>query len=70
VRLAANMIAGHLILALVRGPVPARGPGAGLTRLAALIRVIALEIGVALIQRYVFVRLICLYLGEVNLNNL
>jgi F0F1-type ATP synthase membrane subunit a len=70
VRLAANMIAGHLILALVRGPVPTTGLRAGLVSLVALIRVIALEMGVALIQSYVFVRLICLYLGEVNLNNL
>jgi len=66
VRLAANMIAGHLLLVLCSTP----ACGAPALRLlviwVAILLLILLEIGVALIQSYVFTRLNSLYVSEVN----
>lgn len=70
VRLAANMVAGHLLLVLVSGP----GRGAGLVFLRAILvgltLLVVLELGVSFIQSYVFIRLSSLYAGEVQQSNL
>lgn len=66
VRLAANIIAGHLLLALVSGPAPnATVASIGLILVAAL-SLSVLESAVALIQAYVFTILSTLYINEVN----
>lgn len=66
VRLAANMIAGHLLLTLLgnQGPL-ARTPVLPLI-LSALIALAVLECAVAIIQAYVFSVLSTLYVEEVN----
>jgi F-type H+-transporting ATPase subunit a len=68
VRLAANMIAGHLLLALLGGQGSLSLRGA--TRLLAvfLILLIILERAVACIQSYVFTILSSLYLNELMRN--
>lgn len=70
IRLAANIVAGHLLLVLVRSSMPAlRGavvPGVFI----ALLALIVLEVGVSIIQGYVFISLTSLYTGEVNYPNL
>ncbi len=70
VRLAANMVAGHLLLTLI-------GSSASLNRFLVLIiiiislfLIIILESAVALIQSYVFSTLSSLYLADVNSTNL
>jgi len=70
VRLAANIVAGHLLLVLARGPMPGLGVGALLVVLRGLSALVVLELGVAFIQSYVFIRLTSLYVGEVQANNL
>jgi F-type H+-transporting ATPase subunit a len=66
VRLAANMVAGHLLLTLLGGQGPNLG-GIGLVCLVvALVGLITLECGVACIQAYVFTILRSLYLAEHN----
>ena len=71
VRLAANMVAGHLLLVLVRGPMPIVNYGVLRVAFIALIALIVLELGVSFIQAYVFITLSSLYVDEVNnLNNL
>lgn len=66
VRLAANMVAGHLLLNLLGR----QGPSAPLVVLRALIAALVclcmLELGVSFIQAYVFRVLIALYLNEIN----
>lgn len=66
VRLAANMVAGHLLLVLLGG----QGPTLGLITLrfliVGLLALISLECGVACIQAYVFTILRRLYLNEHN----
>lgn len=66
VRLAANIIAGHLLLTLLGGT----GSGLGLTLAMLLvicqILLLVLEFAVAVIQSYVFAVLRTLYTGEVN----
>nr|YP_009509582.1 ATP synthase F0 subunit 6 [Pilumnus vespertilio]AUN44999.1 ATP synthase F0 subunit 6 [Pilumnus vespertilio] len=66
VRLAANMIAGHLLLTLLGGV----GPSLSLTVLSLLIfsqiLLLILESAVAIIQSYVFAVLSTLYTGEIN----
>jgi len=60
VRLAANITAGHILIALIRRNIIIFNMQSfGLTFL------LILEIAVAIIQRYVFVTLISMYLGEV-----
>lgn len=66
VRLVANMVAGHLLIILVRSPLRDIGRiiiGLGLVMLIILL---FLESGVALIQGYVFSLLSSLYLAERN----
>jgi F-type H+-transporting ATPase subunit a len=66
VRLAANIIAGHLLLTLLRAQGPHLPPGLTLFLLRALVVLRMLETAVAVIQAYVFRVLSTLYLGEVN----
>lgn len=70
VRLAANMVAGHLLLALVRGPIPSLRGARAVAAMAGVLRLMVLETAVAFIQGYVFVSLSSLYVGEVNAGNL
>ena len=70
VRLAANMIAGHLLLDLCATPLITRRPLAQICFFMALMALSSLELGVAVIQAYVFTRLRALYLAEVNAPNL
>lgn len=70
VRLAANIVAGHLLIVLVRRPmVSIRLNFIGLV-LSALLLLIILELAVSFIQAYVFRTLISLYVIEVNSPNL
>jgi len=70
VRLAANIVAGHLLMVLVRRPMASiRLNFIGLV-LAALLLLIILELAVSFIQAYVFRTLISLYVIEVNSPNL
>ena len=70
IRLAANMVAGHLLLALVRGPMPSISIVLLGAAFVALVALIVLELGVSFIQAYVFMTLSSLYLDEINnLNN-
>ena len=70
VRLAANMVAGHLLLVLVRGPMPSLSFAIIRVAFVGLFALIVLELGVSFIQAYVFITLSSLYLDEVNnLNN-
>lgn len=66
VRLAANIIAGHLLLNLLGRQAPSSpyGPFVGL--IVAIVLLGILELGVALIQAYVFSVLRTLYFNEVN----
>lgn len=65
VRLAANIVAGHLLLALISGTI---NPLNSLTVLilTGVVTLMVLENGVALIQAYVFRILPSLYVNEVN----
>lgn len=65
VRLAANMVAGHLLLTLLSSITTISGYGAPFI-IIALIRLITLEIAVAIIQAYVFRVLNVLYLNEIE----
>ena len=66
VRLAANIIAGHLLLALLGGQGPSAPWSARILVFVGLIALLVLETAVALIQAYVFRVLSTLYLEEVN----
>lgn len=66
VRLAANMVAGHLLLTLMGSLAPRVGLAILLGILTGLVLLITLECAVALIQSYVFSILITLYVEEVN----
>jgi len=70
VRLAANMVAGHLLLVLVSGPSRTAGLVFLSVILVGLTLLVVLELGVSFIQSYVFIRLSSLYVGEVQQNNL
>jgi F-type H+-transporting ATPase subunit a len=65
VRLAANIIAGHLLLSLLRG-ISENSPYIFLPTFLIIIILLCLEYAVAIIQRYVFITLISLYLNEIN----
>jgi len=65
VRLAANIIAGHLLLRLLRG-LSERVPIVYVPSILVLICLLTLEYAVAIIQRYVFITLTSLYLTEIN----
>jgi len=70
VRLAANIIAGHLLLVLTRVIIPKIRSLIFLLAFLGLLLLIFLEFAVAFIQRYVFIRLKSLYIREVRNNNL
>lgn len=70
VRLAANIIAGHLLLDLCARPMLSRDYARGCLFYRGLLLLSSLELGVAVIQAYVFTRLRALYLAEVNSPNL
>ena len=64
IRLAANIVAGHLLLTLLGGQGVNCGGVILICLMGALIALLGLEIGVASIQAYVFVVLRSLYMGE------
>nr|YP_010568179.1 ATP synthase F0 subunit 6 [Odorrana hosii]UZC57599.1 ATP synthase F0 subunit 6 [Odorrana hosii] len=67
VRLTANLTAGHLLIHLVSSAVPAiffLSPAASLATFMTLMLLMILELMVAMIQAYVFVLLLSLYLQE------
>lgn len=66
VRLAANLVAGHLLITLVRSPIVNSRLFSILILLSCLYLLIILESAVAFIQAYVFRILRTLYLREVN----
>lgn len=66
VRLAANIVAGHLLLVLTRGQIPSISWPVIRVAFIGLILLIILELGVSFIQAYVFTTLSSLYLDEVN----
>ncbi len=64
VRLFANMMAGHTMLKVFAGFVIALGVLGGWVPLVFIVALTGLEIGIALIQAYVFTVLTCLYLND------
>jgi F-type H+-transporting ATPase subunit a len=66
VRLAANIVAGHLLLSLISGSLVEGNIRVLMLGIGALVLLMLLENGVALIQAYVFSMLPSLYLNEVN----
>ena len=66
VRLAANIVAGHLLMVLLSTPASRGGGGVLLLIIGALVILALLESAVATIQSYVFRILSVLYLGEVD----
>ena len=69
VRLAANIVAGHLLLTLAGGGARPRAVGVTILRLTIISCMLFLELAVALIQSYVFSTLCSLYVGDVNSAN-
>ena len=70
VRLAANIVAGHLLLRLLRTPASSSGYLILSIIISFLLVIIFLELAVRLIQSYVFITLSSLYVSEVNnINN-
>jgi len=70
VRLAANIVAGHLLLVLASSPIRSLRVGILMLVLRAVVTLIVLELAVSFIQGYVFASLTSLYVGEVNARNL
>jgi F-type H+-transporting ATPase subunit a len=66
VRLAANMVAGHLLLTLIRSPASGLNWPMAALLMAGVVLLGVLESAVAVIQAYVFGTLITLYLQEVD----
>ena len=66
VRLAANIVAGHLLLTLLGGQGPSLGGVSLMCLLVGLVLLVTLECAVACIQAYVFTILSSLYLREHN----
>ena len=72
-RLIANIIAGHLILTLLTEIIIKVSLVLSVLRAPLTFLILLLEIAVALIQRYVFITLLALYLGkdfEISLNKI
>lgn len=65
VRLAANIIAGHLLIALLRDYASIFSPLLSLTVLRRQLLLLVLESAVAVIQAYVFIVLCVLYVREI-----
>jgi len=65
VRLSANIIAGHLLITLLR-QIPEYIPNIFIYTLPILISLLTLEYAVTIIQRYVFITLLSLYINEIN----
>lgn len=63
VRLAANMTVGHTLLKVLAGFVVAMGV-AGVVPFVAVIGITILELGIAILQAYVFAILTCIYLHD------
>jgi F-type H+-transporting ATPase subunit a len=69
VRLFANMMAGHTMLKVFAGFVVGLGALLGWAPLAFIIALTALELGIAILQAYVFAILSCIYLNDaINLH--
>nr|YP_009671896.1 ATP synthase F0 subunit 6 [Laomedia healyi]QCX31756.1 ATP synthase F0 subunit 6 [Laomedia healyi] len=66
VRLAANMIAGHLLLTLLSGTCPSLSSTLAVVLVLSQILLLMLESAVVVIQSYVFAVLSTLYMGEIN----
>ena len=64
VRLFANMMAGHTLMKVFGGFVVSLGIVAGWAPLAFIVALTGLEIGIAMLQAYVFTVLSCLYLHD------
>jgi F-type H+-transporting ATPase subunit a len=64
IRLAANMMAGHIMLKIVAGFVIMLGAVFGLLPLALLIIFTGFEIGIAVLHAYIFTVLTCVYLND------
>jgi F-type H+-transporting ATPase subunit a len=70
VRLFANMMAGHTMLKVFGGFVIALGILGGWAPLAFIIALTGLEVGIAILQAYVFAILTCIYLNDaINLHH-
>jgi F-type H+-transporting ATPase subunit a len=70
VRLFANMLAGHTMLKVFGGFVVALGILGGWAPLAFVVALTGLEIGIAILQAYVFTILTCIYLNDaINLHH-
>ena len=69
VRLAANMVAGHLLMALISGPISVLRFFRFFLILSGLLLLTVLELAVSFIQAYVFRTLMSLYIIEVNSPN-
>jgi F-type H+-transporting ATPase subunit a len=63
IRLAANMMAGHTLLKIIAGFVGAIGL-LGVAPFALLIALTGFEIGIAMLQAYIFTVLTCVYLND------
>merc|ERR1712045_173022 len=70
IRLAANIIAGHLILVLASSPVYCLSRSLTVAVIVGLLLLTVLELAVSIIQRYVFIRLGSLYVSEVENNSM
>ena len=70
VRLAANIVAGHLLIVLIRNPIARINFNFIILVLSALLLLLILELAVSFIQAYVFRTLTSLYVIEVNSPNL
>ncbi len=64
VRLFANMLAGHTLIKVIAGFVPALGVIFGVLPLALVVALTGLEILIAFLQAYVFAILTCLYIND------
>ncbi len=64
VRLAANMMAGHIMLKVIAGFVISLGLLGGWAPLALLVGLVGFEIFVAVLQAYIFTILVCVYLND------
>ena len=63
IRLAGNMMAGHAVMKVFAGFVPALGV-AGVLPLGLMVGITGLELLVACVQAYIFAMLTCIYLND------